>query len=143
MKKVLSISLVLIMALAVFTGCKRDITVKTDEGNTKISAGSSVTWPKDKMGDLPEPKGGKILSVIDTPQGTSVTVNEISRADYDAYVAKLKALGYKSAYQMDMEGSVVFGAEKEGSTVSTQFHAGEGEGKGSCIVVYMEEMDEE
>ena len=134
MKKSLSLILALALMLTL-VGCGKNVTVKTPDGNAKISTGSGLSWPKDKMGELPELKS-KVLSVVDTPQGTSVTCDGLSKSDYDAYVSKLKAQGFEDTYTMEMEGTSLFTGQKDESTVSVQFHSD----SGTCIIIYAVEQ---
>ena len=111
------------------------VTVKTEDGNATIKTGGGQSWPKDKMGDLPELKGN-ILGVVDTPQGTSVNFTEVSKADFDAYIVKVKAQGFEAVQEMEMEGMSMFMGQKDEATVSAQFHPDKGKNTGSCIIIY-------
>ena len=150
MKKLLTLTLILVLALAALSGCvpkvfvdsdgnrvevKGDtISVKGEDGEANISVGSNLSWPKDKMGGLPE-LNGKISSVIDTPQGVAVTVDGVSKSDYDSYVSKIKGQGYESVTEVEMEGMVMFAGKKDDNGVNIQLHL-DSDGKGSCIIIY-------
>lgn len=149
MKKRLTLTFVVMLALATLIGCSSGVdiggnkvqikgdtvTIKGDDGEVTATSGGNLSWPKDKMGGLPE-LNGKIISVINTPQGVAVTSEGISRSDYDAYVGKLKELGYETAHEMAMEGMIMFSGQKDDNTVSVQLHLEGSSGKGSCIVIY-------
>ena len=155
MKKVLLISLALVLALAAMAGCGKKvltdadgnrvemqgdtITVKGEDGDAEFSVGGNLSWPNDKMGGLPE-LGGNIIGVIDTPQGTSVTYEGISKSDYQSYVSNLKAQGYEAVTEMDMEGTILFMGQKGDNAVSIQLHLDSGSDKGSCIIIYGENL---
>jgi len=110
------------------------VTVTSEDGEATINAGGGLSRPKDKMGDLPELRGN-IIYVIDTPQGVSVTFDEISKSDYDAYVAQIKAQGFESVFDMAMGDTIMFMGQKDQFTVSVQLHL-DGSGKGACVIVY-------
>lgn len=150
MKKLLAIALVAVLALAALAGCApkviKDVdgtrvevqgdtvTVKGEDGEATIKAGDNLPWPKDKMGDLPEIKGN-ILGVIDTPQGVSVTIENVKKSEYEAYVAGLKELGYEAALELDNVGetsSLFQGKNEDGDTVSVQHHS-DGD---TCVIIY-------
>ena len=152
MKKLLALTLALILALMTLAGCGPKVlrgvdaagnqfelqgdtlTVKGEDGDVTIAAGGNLSWPKDKTGDLPE-LSGNVTSVIDTPGGVSVTCDGISKADYDAYLSKLRGLGYETTYEMTIdENTMIFMGEKDGCGVSVQLHLDGG--KGACIIVY-------
>ena len=158
--KTLSIAfvLVLIFTFVTLTGCGRrtqvfrdadgnkvevqhsgdTMTITGDDGEATIQVGDNLSWPKGNMGDLPAP-GGKILTVIDTPQGFSVTCEEISKSDYQAYVEKLKGMGFETAYEMEADKTtIMYAGEKDDYVVSVQLHLESEGGTGTCIIIYGE-----
>jgi hypothetical protein len=95
--------------------------VKVQKDGVSYEAGKDLKWPKEAMGDLPEPKA-KISAVINTDagKGGSVTCTEMSLEDAKAYVEKLKELGYKDGMSIsDMD--LISYSGKNGSGASATF----------------------
>ena len=149
MKKRLVLTLVIVLAIAALAGCSSGVdiagnriqkqgdtvTIKGKDGEVTASAGGNLSWPKDKMGDLPE-LNAKIISVINTPQGVAVTSEGVSKSDYDSYIGKLKGQGYETAHEMAMESMIMFSGQKDDNSVSVQLHLEGDSGKGTCVVIY-------
>ncbi len=76
--------------------------VKIEANGTTIETGQDLKWPQQAMGDLPQPNG-KITAVMNSnsSEGCTVNVSEMSLDDAKAYVAKLKALGYKDGLEIN------------------------------------------
>ena len=151
-KKVLALSLVLILTLVVLSGCEPKIqksinidgnrvevqgdtvTFKSNDGEALITSGGNLSWPKNKMGDLPEFKGN-IIGVITTPEGDMVTLDGISKSEYESYVDKLKAQGYEATYETVIaQSAMMFMGKKGDNGVSIQYHP-DGS-KGTCVITY-------
>ena len=156
MKKIVAVLLIVALALAVLAGCKGPKRTYVDEDGTKVEvqgdgdtvvvtnedgessavSGSNLAWPKGKMGDLPELKGN-IIQVLDTPEGQQVSLADIKKSDYDAYVSKVKSLGYETVYDMEIDDSThLFAGEKGDFSVMIQFGGDSGD-KGLCVITYM------
>lgn len=155
MKRVWVIALAFVLALAALAGCARKIvgvdangnrvevkdsgdtmTIKGEGGEVTIASDGSLPWPKGSMGDLPELKGN-ITAVADTDEGAFVSCDEVSKSDYEAYVTKLKGLGYEAAMEAAFdENTFMFMGQKGDYQVVIQLHL-DGDGKkGSCTITY-------
>ena len=109
------------------------VTFKGDDGEAVIASDGNLPWPKDKMGDIPELKGN-ITGVVSTPGGDMVTLDGISKSEYESYVDKLKAQGYEAAYEAVADkNTMVFMGKKGDNGVSVQFHS-DGD-KGICMII--------
>jgi len=151
-KKVLAFSLVLILTLMILSGCEPTVqkvinvdgnrvevrgdavTFKSEDGEALIASGGNLSWPKDKMGDLPEFKGN-IIGVVTTPEGDMVTLDGISKSEYESYIDQLKAQGYEATYETAINQSTMMFIGKKGDNgVSIQYHPNDS--KGACVIVY-------
>lgn len=69
------------------------ISVTGDDG-TKWSIGGGE-WPQGKAAGLvPEFKKGKIDSVIETPEGCMIYIEEVDQNDYEQYIEQLTSAGF-------------------------------------------------
>lgn len=80
-------------------GGKVDITkdgVKIEKEGVTYETGQDLKWPKESMGDIPEPKA-EISAILnaDADKGGTVAFTDMSIEDAKKYVEKLKELGYK------------------------------------------------
>lgn len=71
-----------------------NLTIEGEDGEN-FAAGDNLSWPGDKMGDLPEPKAS-VSAVLndDATQQCTVAYQGMEKDDAEAYVEKLKKLGY-------------------------------------------------
>ena len=94
---------------------KDTTTIKTDQGTSQI--GTDLEWPKDKMGDIPQPKG-KIVGVFEDTanKSMSVTFDTMSYEDGKDYYEKLKALGYTKGMEAFSTDNLTFSGYKEDKT---------------------------
>jgi len=153
-KKVLVVSLVLILALTVLSGCKPKTQVYTDKDGTRVekdgdtlivtgkdgergalTTGDNLAWPKSLMGDLPELKGN-VVSVVESDDGNMVIVEGVKRSDFEAYTKQVEAKGYASDGVMDYGGALLFVGAKGNSEVSMTFSA-DGD-KGTVMIVFVQ-----
>ena len=78
---------------------------------------SSLSWPQDKMGDLPDP-GFTLLSVTDVGSGTNVSVEGMTPDDAAAYIQSVKDLEYATqAEGEDGQGGLIYSGTKDGRMV--------------------------
>ena len=151
-KKILLISLAMILVLMVTFGCMpsrtfRDaegnsvtvsgggdtMTIKGEDGDATVTTGSAAKWPSDKVGDLPELKGN-VIAVIDTPDGLMIQLEGVKQSDFTAYVEKLKKAGYESAAEMEVEGTIMFMGVKGDKVVNAMFSADDS--TGTAVITY-------
>ena len=93
--------------------------VKVEKDGVSYETGNDLKWPKDAMGDLPEPKA-KISAVLnaDAEKGGSLAYEEMSLEDAKVYVEELKALGYKDGLNMSDEDLITYsGKNSDGYSV--------------------------
>lgn len=138
MKKVLIVLIVIVMVLSLCscskitekiaekgmeklvesaTGAEVDITkdgaeIKVEGGS--IQSGDDLKWPKDAMGDLPEPKAKvTFIMAADGGKGGSVNISDFDEDDAKKYIEKLKEMGFKEVLNLHDSESIVFGGTKE------------------------------
>lgn len=115
------------------TGGQVDITkdgVKVQKDGANFEAGKDLKWPKEAMGDLPEPKA-KITAVLNAEGGKGGTVayNGMSLEDAKAYAAKLKELGYKGGLSISDADLVSHnGTNSSDASVMFTYNIGPNEG---------------
>ncbi|NYB73436.1 hypothetical protein HZF24_04715 [Sedimentibacter hydroxybenzoicus DSM 7310] len=88
-------------------------TIEGEDGGS-ITAGDNLPWPGDKMGDLPKPKA-TIAAVLndDGEQQCTVTYEGMEKDDAEAYVEKLKALGYTGGMELSDADMIMTGGLNE------------------------------
>ena len=156
MKKtaIISLVIVLVIALVAMPGCSKSkkykdadgneytvsgdgdsMTIHGEDGDSTYSVGDNLSWPKGSMGDLPELKGN-IDAVSESPEGVLVSFSEVSQSDVEAYIGKLKGLGYETVMEMDLgEGDFMYFGQKGSDEVTLSFSSNDGK-KGSCMITY-------
>lgn len=105
---------------------KNEVTIKTDEGSTKI--GGTNQWPAKIPSDVPKFERGKISSIMEstpTEGGYQVMVGieEASKADVEKYKEQLESAGWQITSTTVIEGSYMVTAEKDNRTVLESFSA--------------------
>ena len=103
---------------------KNEITVKTDEGTTKM--GGTQEWPAKIPADVPKFTSGKITSVVEsTPAagGYQVMVGYegATMADIEKYKSQLEAAGWKVTTTTKIEDGYMVAAEKEKRNIVESF----------------------
>ena len=112
------------------------LVIKTSDGDAAIGLGDSLSWPKKWTSDVPELKG-KILSVVEATDGFSLTVEGISKTEYQNYVGKLKDKGFEETYNEEVtEQFSMFSGTKDAFFVQVQLHFEEDAKTGMCIISY-------
>lgn len=104
------------------TGAEVDIkgdttTIKSADGT--FQAGDALKWPKEKMGDLPEPKA-KITTVMsdDKTKGCTIAYSSMGLDDAKKYIENLLKLGYKDGLSSTDKDAILHSGQKaDGSTV--------------------------
>lgn len=99
------------------TGAEVDISkdgAKIEVDGGSIQSGDNLKWPKDAMGDLPEPKA-KVTFIMagEAGKGGSVTISEFDEDDAKKYVEKLKDMGFKEVLNIQDSESIVFGGTSD------------------------------
>ena len=154
MEKMLKYFLALTLASVCLVGCKPPfqrytdidgnrvevqgdtVTIKGQDGLIAVAGGSNISWPKEKMGDLPELKG-TISAIVNSNEGVMLTYNDMSRPVFDAYLGSIKKQGYESEYEANMGGTLMFSGKKDDNAITLQFSS-DGD-KGVCVLIYMEQ----
>lgn len=83
--------------------------LETIENNTEnMEFGENLKWPTELMANLPQPTG-KITAVLkdDSTKGCTVAFSGMTKEEAQAYVAKIKALGYSNGMEMADEDSII------------------------------------
>ena len=101
-------------ALEEATGGKVDIAndgTKIEIDGQSFTAGDNLAWPKDSMGDLPEPKA-KVTAVMkgSEKEGSVVIISEFQ--DGKGYVQKLKDIGYEDIMSMEDTNGFIYVGKK-------------------------------
>lgn len=107
---------------------KDGVKVQTDGVN--YETGNDLKWPKESMGDLPEPKG-KISAVLSdgTTKGGTVAYTGMSLEEAKAYAEKLKEMGYKDGLSIsDMDMVSYSGKNSSGASVMFTYNISPKEG---------------
>lgn len=99
-----------------------EVTIKGDDGE-EVTFGSNE-WPKGKAVDLlPEPKEGKIISVMNSDNVCLVILEEVKEKVYKEYIEELKDKGFeKDVYEYaDELGRSYFGSLDENTHVQALY----------------------
>jgi len=109
------------------TGADVDISkdgteVKVNGGN--IQAGDDLKWPKDAMGELPEPKGKITFVMLDEgKKGGTIALSDMEEKEAQKYIEKLKEMGFKDGMSTQDEEGYYFGGTREnGETVNFTYN---------------------
>lgn len=103
---------------------KDQVTVKTDEGTTKV--GGTNEWPAKIPADVPKFAAGKITSIVEsTPTGggyqVMVGIEGAAIADMEKYKGQLESSGWKTISTTKTEDSYLVMFEKDERTVMQSF----------------------
>ena len=101
-----------------------------DGDSLMIASGDDLKWPADKMGTLPELKG-KITNVVAGEKGCNVMLDDVVRADLDAYIQKLKDMNLSDAYGTTGETVVTYGGTDDDHVISIVFSGDDKSGAAS------------
>lgn len=92
--------------------------LKIEGDGQSIAIGDKLAWPKDVMGDLPEPRA-QVTGIIkgEANNGAIVIVSEFG--DVKGYVEQLQDMGYKDVMNIeDTEGFIYTGKKAVNETKS-------------------------
>lgn len=92
---------------------------KIESGDSSMSFGENLKWPKEFMVNMPEPKGN-VTAVVkdDKTRQCSVCISEMNKDDASDYAASLKKLGYSGGVEVSDSESIMFsGKASDGSEV--------------------------
>jgi len=108
------------------TGAKVDITkdgAKIQSEGQTMQVGEKLAWPKDAMGEVPEPKA-QVTFVMNAgdKKGCTVAVSGLSNDDAKSYIAKLKEMGYKEIMTMQDKDAMMFAGEKDKVNVTFTYN---------------------
>ena len=95
-----------------------DVDIALEEGD--LQAGNNLTWPADKMGNIPD-LGGTITVVMAAETGACVVYTGITEEQATAYVASLEALGYQGYNYSDDETIVFSGQDSAGASINFSY----------------------
>jgi len=126
----------LILALAACgadkTSQDSDATQKTEneQQEPSIEIGEELKWPKELMGNLPEPTG-KVTAVMsdETSKQCTVTFGEMSKEDAGEYVKMVEELGYSGGLKVsDSDLISISGDDATGARVDFLYNVSPKEG---------------
>ncbi len=88
------------------------VVIKDEDGSEMVIGGTE--WPKGAAGQsIPVFEGGKIDYVTDYAISAMISVKEVTKDDYSAYVEKLKAEGFtENSANLENEGALTYVAYK-------------------------------
>lgn len=120
-----------------------EVTVKTDEGTTKI--GGANEWPAKIPSDVPKFAAGKITSIMESTPADGgyqvmVGIAEASKADVEKYKEQLESAGWKITNTTVIEDGYMVTAEKENRTILESF-SGDSENNFTGSIFYTEEAE--
>lgn len=110
--------------------------VKVQKDGVNYETGKDLKWPKESMGDIPEPKA-KISAVLNanSSKGGSVVCSGMSLEDAKDYTEKLKSLGYKDGASVS-ETDVLSYSGKNSSEASVSFMYNISSKEGTIVYAY-------
>lgn len=125
--------------ILMLTACGADKTSQSNDGTQStenaqkepsIDLGEDLKWPKDVMGNLPEPIG-KITAVIsdEATKQCIVTFAEMSKEEAAAYAKKIEELGYVGGLKVsDVDLISINGEDTTGAKVDFLYNVSTKEG---------------
>ncbi len=115
------------------------VVIKGEDGQElTIGAGE---WPSsDLANNIPEFKGGKVVSVMEADDSLFIMIEEISEEDFTAYLDKIKQSFTVEAYEMSTETGMMYTAvnDKDISVMLTYE-----KGAGFSITISQAELEED
>jgi len=117
------------------------VTISGEDGDITITAGSSATWPKGKVGDLPE-FAGKVESVWDGDNNIMITMEGVKMPEVEIYINTLKSNGWEQTSEFIINEDNVVGmwSFRKGDRSADLMFTSE---NGFCIITYGEYKDPE
>lgn len=102
----------------------------TGDNGESLNYGENLKWPKEFMGNLPEPNA-KITTVLKDENKAQCTVafNGMSPEEAKNYTNKIKELGYKAEVEVsDADGIMLSGTAQDGSQACFTYNMSNKEG---------------
>lgn len=98
--------------------------IKIESKDGTFESGGDLKWPADAMGDLPIPKANVTGIIKDNSnKGCTVSLTDFSIEDANAYLEKLKSLGYEDGFTMeDKEMMMYSGSKDDGSAITFAYN---------------------
>lgn len=119
------------------TGADVDITkdgatINVDGGS--MQSGEDLDWPKDAMGELPEPKAKvTFIMVNEKDKGGSVTFSDFDEDKAKQYIESLKDMGFEEVMKMEDTESILFvGTSDKGEQINFSYDIEAEEG----VIIY-------
>lgn len=83
------------------------ISITSDEGNVTIdSDDDGISWPGDKLpNNVPQPKGVKVISVIDVGEGVYIVFEGVTTKIAEDYEKAMSSNGWEVNFTYDEEGA--------------------------------------
>lgn len=103
---------------------------KVSNNSGSYESGENLKWPKDQMGDLPEPKA-KFVAILNDAKtkGCSVGFASCEIDDAKKYIDELKKRGYASSFEtVDKESMVYIGTKTDGAVANFTYSVGSKDG---------------
>lgn len=96
------------------------VTIKGDDGQEVTF--SSAEWPtSDLSKSIPVFSAGKIEGVLDSEEYLMITINEVAKADFQAYVEAVKKDFAEDAYTVDSNGVLSYGGSNGKASVMLSY----------------------
>ena len=88
------------------------VTVKGEDGEEATFG--STDWPTSELAkNIPEFKGGKIVSVMEASDSLIISIEEASKKDFDEYFNEIKKIYTNQSYDMKTEDGITYGASDD------------------------------
>ena len=85
------------------------VTIKGEDGEEATFG--STDWPSSELAkNIPEFKGGKIVTVMEANDSLIISVGEANKKDFDEYLNEIKKTYTNQSYDMKTEESITYGA---------------------------------
>ncbi len=93
-----------------------NVTITSEDGQAQ--AGENLSWPTDKVGDLPELTGNIVYVGTGDDGGTAISIENVKKADAEAYLQEILGLGYTGTNMTD-DSEIFFMGQKDGKDQAT------------------------
>ncbi|NLB52174.1 MAG: hypothetical protein GX808_04460 [Syntrophomonadaceae bacterium] len=100
-----------------------EMTFEGEDGE-KFTIGAD-NWPTgDAAGQLPEFKGGKIVSALNSAEACVIIIEEVKQQDFEEYVEEIKGQGFENEVsEITTESSYMYSASLDNKTIFAQYES--------------------
>ena len=112
MKKILIILLSVLLSMFLIA-CGTSV----NEGSAAMSEETVLTWPKDKLGSVPQLKGITITEITDIENGVLMTFEGCDEKETKMYTYQLTKEGWEFTTENTDEGKTAFASKQNESLI--------------------------